>query len=62
MTGLSGIKEIKKGIGDIFMYGVITRSCQRVGEEIVRPLVLLKEAQAAWGSLRTMCATVCVAK
>ncbi len=32
------------------------------GEEIVRPLVLLKEAQAAQGSLRTICATVCVAK
>lgn len=54
MTGLPGIKEIKKGKGDIFMQGVITRSCQHVGGEIVQPLVLLKAAQAARGSLRTM--------
>lgn len=60
LTGSTGNKEIKKGIGDIFMWGVITRSCQHVEEAIARPLVLLKEAQAAWGSLRTMCATVCV--
>lgn len=61
MAGLPWIKEIKKGIGDTFMSGVITTSCEHVGEEIARPLVLLKQTQAERGLAGdNVCKCVCV--